>query len=98
MVKFSKLQIRLHWLTLILIAITYAAMELRGWFPKGSNTYLLMKETHYNVGVFVWFLMIIRLIIKHKYHDQLSLPHQRQMMAAKIMHILLYISFWLYHY
>ncbi|MEF3514535.1 cytochrome b, partial [Citrobacter freundii] len=47
MVKFSKLQIRLHWLTLILIAITYAAMELRGWFPKGSNTYLLMKETHY---------------------------------------------------
>ena len=95
MVKFSKLQIRLHWLTLILIAITYAAMELRGWFPKGSNTYLLMKETHYNVGVFVWFLMIIRLIIKHKYHDPdiIPPPPTWQMMAAKIMHILLYISF-----
>lgn len=95
MVKFSKFQIRLHWLTLILIAITYAAMELRGWFPKGSNTYLLMKETHYNVGVLVWFLMIIRLIIKHKYNDPAIIPPPPawQMMAAKIMHILLYISF-----
>ncbi|SUX74189.1 cytochrome b561 [Citrobacter freundii] len=72
--RFSKIQIRLHWLTLMLIAITYAAMELRGWFPKGSTPYLLMKETHYNAGVFVWFLMIIRLIIKHKYHDPAITP------------------------
>ena len=95
MIRFSKIQIRLHWLTLMLIAITYAAMELRGWFPKGSNTYLLMKETHYNAGVFVWFLMIIRLIIKHKYHDPAITPPPPawQMVAAKIMHILLYISF-----
>ncbi|NUH52737.1 cytochrome b [Citrobacter portucalensis] len=95
MIRFSKIQIRLHWLTLMLIAITYAAMELRGCFPKGSNTYLLMKETHYNVGVFVWFLMIMRLIIKHKYHNPAIIPPSPawQMMAAKIMHILLYISF-----
>ncbi|MEF3629653.1 cytochrome b, partial [Citrobacter freundii] len=47
MVKFSKLQIRLHWLTLILIAITYAAMELRGWFPKGSKRSYSMSYAHY---------------------------------------------------
>lgn len=93
--RFSKIQIRLHWLTLMLIAITYAAMELRGWFPKGSTPYLLMKETHYNAGVFVWFLMIIRLIIKHKYHDPAITPTPPawQMLSAKIMHIMLYISF-----
>ena len=66
--RFSRLQIRLHWLTLVLIAITYAAMEFRGWFPKGSTLYLLMKETHYNSGVFVWCLMIIRLIIQGLYN------------------------------
>ena len=53
MMKFSKLQIRLHWLTLMLIAITYAAMELRGWFPKGSNTYLLMgNDTNVLISYF----------------------------------------------
>lgn len=37
--RFSKTQIYLHWITLLFVAITYAAMELRGWFPKGSSTY-----------------------------------------------------------
>ena len=32
--RFSKTQIYLHWITLLFVAITYAAMELRGWFPK----------------------------------------------------------------
>ena len=36
--RFSKTQIYLHWITLLFVAITYAAMELRGWFPKeGAN-------------------------------------------------------------
>ncbi len=29
--RFSKTQIYLHWITLLFVAITYAAMELRGW-------------------------------------------------------------------
>lgn len=37
-----------------------------------------MKETHYNVGVFVWFLMIMRLIIKQKYHDPAITPPPHQ--------------------
>ncbi|HAX4329408.1 TPA: cytochrome b, partial [Escherichia coli] len=41
--RFTKTQIYLHWITLLFVAITYAAMELRGWFPKGSSTYLLMR-------------------------------------------------------
>ncbi len=72
--RFSKTQIYLHWLTLLFVAITYAAMELRGWFPKGSSTYLLMRETHYNAGIFVWVLMFSRLIIKHRYSDPSIVP------------------------
>lgn len=34
MATFTRLQIQLHWLTLVLIAVTFAAMELRDWFPE----------------------------------------------------------------
>ncbi len=93
--RFSKTQIYLHWITLLFVAITYAAMELRGWFPKGSSTYLLMRETHYNAGIFVWVLMFSRLIIKHRYSDPSIVPPPpaRQMKAASLMHIMLYITF-----
>jgi len=90
--RFSKTQIYLHWITLLFVAITYAAMELRGWFPKGSSTYLLMRETHYNAGIFVWVLMFSRLIIKHRYSDPSIVPPPPawQMKAASLMHIMLY--------
>ena len=68
--RFSKTQIYLHWITLLFVAITYAAMELRGWFPKGSSTYLLMRETHYNAGIFVWVLMFSRLIRVEFYSNE----------------------------
>lgn len=95
MTKFSTLQIRLHWLTLALIAVTYAAMELRGWFPKDSSAYLAMRATHYNAGVFVWLLMFFRLGLKHKYKDPniVPPPPRWQMYTAKLMHIALYATF-----
>lgn len=95
MTKFTRLQIQLHWLTLVLIAVTYAAMELRGWFPKGSAAYLLMRETHYNAGVVVWILMFLRLGLRHKYPDPdiAPPPPSWQMKAGKVMHIVLYITF-----
>lgn len=66
MIRFSKLQIHLHWITLLLIAIVYAAMELRGWFPRSSLAFSAMKTLHYNAGIAVWILMFIRLGLKHK--------------------------------
>lgn len=54
MAHFSRLQITLHWLTLFLIGIAYAAIELRGWAPKGSSVYLFMKDMHYDMGADVF--------------------------------------------
>ena len=34
-------------ITLLFVAQLLCRDELRGWFPKGSSTYLLMRETHY---------------------------------------------------
>lgn len=74
MAHFSRLQITLHWLTLLLTGIAYAAIELRGWTPKGSSVYLFMKDTHYDMGVLVWALMFLRLYLKHKYPDPVITP------------------------
>lgn len=63
MAHFSRLQITLHWLTLLLTGIAYAAIELRGWAPKGSSVYLFMKDTHYDMGVLVWALMFYGYIL-----------------------------------
>ncbi|MGF2865679.1 cytochrome b [Salmonella enterica] len=95
MTKFSGLQIQLHWLTLLLIAVTYAAMEFRGIFPKGSAAYLAMRETHYNAGVFTLLLMFVRLSLYRKYPSPAILPSppQWQEKAAKMMHRVLYATF-----
>lgn len=63
MAHFSRLQITLHWLTLLLTGIAYAAIELRGWAPKGSSVYLFMKDMHYDMGVLVWALMFYGCIL-----------------------------------
>ncbi len=63
MAHFSRLQITLHWLTLLLTGIAYAAIELRGWAPKGSSVYLFMKDMHYDMGVLVWALMFYGYIL-----------------------------------
>lgn len=91
MAHFSRLQITLHWLTLLLTGIAYAAIELRGWAPKGSSVYLFMKDMHYDMGVLVWALMFLRLYLKHKYPDPVITPPPPhwQHVAAKLMHIAL---------
>ncbi|EOC0702235.1 cytochrome b/b6 domain-containing protein [Salmonella enterica subsp. enterica serovar Kokomlemle] len=95
MKKFSGLQIQLHWLTLLLIAVTYAAMEFRGIFPKGSAAYLAMRETHYNAGIFTWALMFVRLNLHQKYSSPAIIPSPPawQEKAAKVMHFVLYAIF-----
>lgn len=95
MIKFSRLQIQLHWLTLLLIAVTYATMEFWGFFPKGSVAYITMRETHYNAGIFTWVLMFVRLSLHHKYQSPAIMPSppQWQGKAAKVMHFVLYATF-----
>lgn len=88
----AKTQIYLHWITLFFIVITFATMELRGWFPKGTAMYLLMKETHYNAGIFVLILMFLRLALKIFVPSRMPSP-TRKMKAASLIHIVLYITF-----
>ena len=60
-IRYSNLSIALHWLMLVLLVVVYACMELKGFFPKGSDPRILMKSTHFMLGLSVFALVWLRL-------------------------------------
>jgi superoxide oxidase len=54
----------MHWLTLILIAVAYALMELKSLAPRGSDLRSSMATLHYLLGLVVFALVWVRLILR----------------------------------
>ncbi|MWK58534.1 cytochrome B, partial [Pseudomonas otitidis] len=59
--RYGKLSIAMHWLMLLLIAAVYATIELKGNFPKGSETRELLKQWHFMLGPPVFALVLVRI-------------------------------------
>lgn len=95
MKKYSGSQIALHWLVLLLIAITYAAMEFKGIFPKESAGRYWMAITHYTCGVSVFTLMLVRMIFRFVTPEPPVVPPlpQWQKLSATVVHFILYALF-----
>ncbi|MDR2012608.1 MAG: cytochrome b561 [Rhodanobacter sp.] len=91
--RYGALTIGLHWLMLLLLAAVYAAIELRGIFPKGSAENDAMKTWHFMLGLSVLVLAVLRLCVR------LSAPTPRivptpplwQTRLAGLVHIALYV-------
>lgn len=92
---FSRSQIICHWLVFLAIVVAYAAMELKGFAPKGSAARATMAAVHYTAGVTVLLLMAGRVLLKitHQDPDILPPPPRWQKVASKITHGLLYLMF-----
>jgi len=85
--------IAMHWLTLALLAAIYALIELRGYFPKGSDARNLMKAWHELLGITVLAVVVVRLIIRRSHPGAPAIvpaPPPWQESLAKVMHVLLY--------
>ncbi|AJI96243.1 hypothetical protein BD65_2935 [Yersinia ruckeri] len=93
--KFAPSQILFHWTIFILVVLTYAAMELKGFAAKGSDIRELMKTIHYTLGVSVMILMLIRIILKvtHKDPAITPTPPRWQLVLSKAVHGILYLLF-----
>ena len=90
--RYGSLSIGLHWLMLILIAAVYACIELKGNFPKGSETRELLKQWHFMLGLSVFALVWLRLLARALSPTPAIEPapagwHKR---LAKLMHLALY--------
>ncbi|WP_271408872.1 cytochrome b [Pseudomonas sp. Q1-7] len=90
--RYGKLSIALHWLMLVLIAAVYACIELKGNFPKGSETRELLKQWHFMLGLAVFFLVWLRLLGRVISPTPAVRPEPAgwQNALAKLMHLALY--------
>lgn len=75
--RYSKPQIILHWLILLLIAITYSAIELKGFIPKPNPWHNYVKIIHFNTGIWVLVLMLVRVNLKRNMPPLLFFRHHR---------------------
>ena len=62
--QFGGLVIALHWLMLVVLALVYACMELRGLATKGTDLYNNVKALHFSLGLCVIGLVALRLAIR----------------------------------
>lgn len=90
--RYSRLTIALHWGVLLLIAVAYAAIELRGEFPRGSAARDAMKLVHFNAGLLVFVLLWLRLYARWRGpNPPVTPPLPRwQAASAQVMHLALY--------
>lgn len=92
MARYGALSIGLHWLMLLLIAAVYACIELREFFPKGSDARELMKTWHFMLGLSVLLLALPRLAVNAFGRTPAIEPEPppAQKLLAKLMHLALY--------
>lgn len=90
--RYSTLSISLHWLMLLLIAGVYACIELKGNFPKGSDTRELLKQWHFMLGLSVFALVWLRILARILTPTPAITPAlpSWQTIPAKLMHVALY--------
>lgn len=90
--RYGNLSIALHWLMLLLFVGVYAAIELKGNFPKGSETRELLKQWHFMLGLTILALVWLRLFVRLTAPTpQIAPPvSHMQSLLAKLMHVALY--------
>ncbi|WLH14554.1 cytochrome b [Pseudomonas hefeiensis] len=91
--RYSTVTVALHWLMLILLAVVYACIELRGIFPKDSDGRTLIKEAHFMLGLTVFVLVWLRLFARSRGKAPAIFPASPawQIFLAHLMHWALYL-------
>lgn len=59
--RYGTLSITLHWLMFLLLVGVYACIELREFYPKGSDPRAALKSWHFTLGLSVFVLVWLRL-------------------------------------
>lgn len=90
--RYGSVSIGLHWLMLLLFVAVYACIELREYFPKGSDPREALKTWHFMLGLTVFVLAWLRLLV----HVTSPVPRiepdppRWQKLSAWLMHAALY--------
>ena len=94
--RYGAAVIALHWLTLLLVAAAYTAIELREAFPKGSDPREALKALHFTLGLSVLGVLGLRLALRALTGPAPAIvpaPGAASRLAATVMHVALYALF-----
>lgn len=91
--RYSSLSIGLHWFMLLLLAAVYACIELREFYPKGSDPREALKAWHFMLGLSVLALVALRLGARIAAQVPAIRPDPPawQKIPAALMHLALYV-------
>jgi len=91
--RYGYITISLHWLMLILLVAVYASIELREFFPKGSDPRAALKALHFMLGLSVLGFALLRLGVRLSGATPRIEPEPGswEKLSAKFMHIALYV-------
>ncbi len=91
--RYGSLSIGMHWLMVLLIVAVYACIELREFFPKDSDPRNALKMWHFMLGLSVFALVWIRLLMRVMQITPSIEPEPgaKQELAAKLIHLALYL-------
>lgn len=87
---FSRFSILMHWLMLALLAAVYACIELREFYPRGSDVREGLKTWHFMLGLSVFVLVWIRLGAR-ALSPRGPAPRTWFGVLAVVMHVALYV-------
>lgn len=89
---YHRASIALHWIMLALFVGTYASIELRELFEKGTATREALKSLHFMLGLLIFGLIWLRLAmrLKHSAPPIQPAPPPWKEAAAKAAHLMLY--------
>lgn len=62
--RYGSLSIAMHWAMLVLLVAVYACMELREFYPRGSDLRNALKQWHFMLGLSVFLLVWLRLALR----------------------------------
>ncbi len=90
--RYGSLSIGMHWLMLALLVGVYACIELREFWPKGSDPREALKMWHFMLGLSVFALIFLRLVLRAFSGPAPRIPEllNWQKYASVVMHWVLY--------
>lgn len=91
-IRYGSISIAMHWLMLVLFVAVYASIELREFFPKGSDPREALKVWHFMLGLLVFALVWPRIAARllGTTPDIDPAPARWELLSAKLMHLALY--------
>ncbi|MCX8956241.1 cytochrome b561 [Erwinia psidii] len=95
MIKYARLQMLFHWLTVMLLVIAYATIELKWLADRGTWQRNVVMITHFSAGVCVLLMMFTRVFLRTRHRTPPVVPPLKhwQTGLSHLVHTLLYALF-----